>query len=88
MDNAADNHTPLDFFATKVDAARRVLELGRSRLERCARRFAELRSVRALAELERAALAFDMAQRILDEKVRAWARVVSAAESAAEEPAH
>jgi hypothetical protein len=74
----SDDRTSVDFFANKVDLARKTFELARSRLERGARRWAELRTSRALIELQRSAGAFDTAQRRLDEKVRSWARVITA----------
>ncbi|GAC1337174.1 MAG: hypothetical protein NVSMB23_03290 [Myxococcales bacterium] len=69
--------TPVDASANKVDTARRNFELARSRLERSARRWAELRTPRALADLQRSAGAFDQAQRKLDATVRSWARVIT-----------
>lgn len=69
---------PVDFSANKVDTARKAFELARSKLERSARRWAELRTTRALADLQRSAGAFDQAQRRLDEDVRSWARVITA----------
>lgn len=74
----SDNRTPVDVSASKVDTARKGFEMARSRLERSARRWAELRTPRALADLQRSAGAFDRAQRMLDENVRAWARVITA----------
>ncbi len=69
---------PIDFSANQVDTARKAFELARSKLERSARRWAELRTPRALADLQRSAGAFDQAQRNLDENVRSWARVITA----------
>jgi hypothetical protein len=77
----SDDRTPVDFSASKVDRARKTFELARSRLERSARRWAELRTPRALADLQRSAGAFDLAQRRLDETVRSWARVVTAVDA-------
>ena len=70
----------IDLLAKRADAARRALELARSKLEYSARRWAQAQSDQTLEELHGAASSFDGCQRAADDAVRAWARAVGSGE--------
>jgi hypothetical protein len=70
----------IDLLAKRADAARRALELARSKLEFSARRWAQIQSDETLGELRGAAAAFGGCQKAADDSVRAWARAVGSGE--------